>query len=298
MKKFKLTIAILTMNRSKQLKEAVESCLQCVLPEKTQFVIVDNASTDDTEKVVDELRRLMHYDVIYSKQSVNSGVGGGRNICYSLAEGEYIYFLDDDAVILEKSKEEFFSKSVKFLDDHSEVATLTTNVVDKIFGTRERTIAKTWRIGGLDCIYTFGGGTVFIRKSAFTDPLFMNILYGNEEITVSVKAIDQGFFNVYDDSIWIEHKPMINKWTGINAAEINVRGICNIYLLKYKQYPTAFRLLIWLAYRLRLKRSDISISDAKKFIKENCDEIRNGYIEKIRYSTVIKMYKQFGFKIF
>ena len=47
----KLTIAIITMNRAQQLKEAIESCFQSQLPQETEFVIIDNASTDDTQTV-------------------------------------------------------------------------------------------------------------------------------------------------------------------------------------------------------------------------------------------------------
>ena len=49
MGKYKLTIAVLTMNRAEQMRHAIESCLNCVLPSRTQFVIVDNASTDHTQ---------------------------------------------------------------------------------------------------------------------------------------------------------------------------------------------------------------------------------------------------------
>ena len=41
-----LTIALVTMNREKQLIKALNSCLSCELPDETEFVIVDNCSTD------------------------------------------------------------------------------------------------------------------------------------------------------------------------------------------------------------------------------------------------------------
>ena len=50
-----LSIAVITWNRSKQLIEALESCLVCELPKETEFIIIDNASTDDTEQVVKAL---------------------------------------------------------------------------------------------------------------------------------------------------------------------------------------------------------------------------------------------------
>ena len=48
--KYKLTIAVLTMNRCQQLIEALDSCLACRLPESTEFVVLDNGSEDDTPR--------------------------------------------------------------------------------------------------------------------------------------------------------------------------------------------------------------------------------------------------------
>lgn len=47
-----LSITFVTMNRSKQLENAINSCLMCNLPSETEFVIVDNASTDNTEEII------------------------------------------------------------------------------------------------------------------------------------------------------------------------------------------------------------------------------------------------------
>ena len=81
----KLTIAIITMNRSEQLKMALQSCLNCDLPKDTQFVIIDNASTDNTESSVRELFEFNCYEYIYHKNQENVGAGKGRNIAFDLS---------------------------------------------------------------------------------------------------------------------------------------------------------------------------------------------------------------------
>ena len=55
----KLSICVVTMNRANQLSEALQSCLLCELPRETEFVIIDNASTDHTEQVVKEIQLLL-----------------------------------------------------------------------------------------------------------------------------------------------------------------------------------------------------------------------------------------------
>ena len=63
------------MNRASQLREALKSCLNCVLPDDTTFIIVDNGSTDDTEAVVKDLLSKSKYSFIYKKLEKISGLG-------------------------------------------------------------------------------------------------------------------------------------------------------------------------------------------------------------------------------
>ena len=71
----KLSIAIITWNRANQLIEALTSCTFCRLPESTEFIIIDNASVDDTEEKV----KFFFSDKKYSIYKENVGVGMGLN---------------------------------------------------------------------------------------------------------------------------------------------------------------------------------------------------------------------------
>lgn len=64
----KLSIALVTMDREEQLINAINSCLSCELPAKTEFVIIDNCSKDNTEKVVKEFFLLVNIH-IYMKNN-------------------------------------------------------------------------------------------------------------------------------------------------------------------------------------------------------------------------------------
>lgn len=55
-----LSIAVITMNREKQLYEALDSCTRCELPSDTQFVVIDNASADCTESTVKAFLKISH----------------------------------------------------------------------------------------------------------------------------------------------------------------------------------------------------------------------------------------------
>lgn len=104
----KLTIGIVTMNREEQLAEALYSCLRTDLPNETEFVVIDNASTDNTEKIVKEILTNSGYEYYYEKLPENIGCGRGRNYAFSKSCGSYYYSLDDDAVIDEHCKDFFY----------------------------------------------------------------------------------------------------------------------------------------------------------------------------------------------
>ena len=297
--KYKLTIALITMNRAEQLKDAVLSCAASVLPEKTQFVIVDNASTDHTEQVVTELKAQVGYDIVYRKEAENRGVGGGRNVCFDLSEGEYIYFFDDDAVIPEAQYGVFFTKPIDFMDRNRTVALLTTDIDDKVFGRREMAAAKTLTVDGLKCVFSFHGGSTFARREYFSSPMFMNIMYGNEEIAVSMSVLDRGLRTVYMSDIYMEHRPIVNKWNGGGSERLNMQGVSNIYAIKKLIYPAIFEPLLRMAYNKRIKNNGITDKALiAEFDGKRKEFMKKHKMKKVSVGTVITAYKEFGLRVF
>ena len=75
----KLAIGLVTMNRERQVLEAIQSCLHSNLPAETEFVVIDNASMDNTEAVVRAILDSSGYPYVYHKTVSNIGAGGGEN---------------------------------------------------------------------------------------------------------------------------------------------------------------------------------------------------------------------------
>ena len=298
MNEYKLTIAVLTMNRAEQMYHAIKSCWKCILPERTQFVIVDNASTDNTEEIINILKKESAYDVLYKRLPENRGVGGGRNVCFELAKGEYIYLLDDDAEISDECYENFFMQPLEYLDRNHSVMTLTTRIEDNVYGKRTPVISRFMKVDGLPCVYLFQGGSTFLRREHFSSPLFMNIMYGHEEVPVSMTVLDEGNSNVYMSDVFINHLPRVNKWK-IEQNKVNIHGISNMFAIKSLLYPAIFRLPLFLVYQMRLRRYNLKdkalLAEEQKarkaFMAENT-------IKKIRFTTVIKAFREFGVTVF
>lgn len=177
-----LSVVILTMNRKEQVIEALDSCMASKMPESTEFVIIDNHSADGTGDVIQPyIDSHPQYDFQYEYENENLGVGGGRARGFDLARGQYLYFLDDDAVIAAECGDIFFAKPIEFLEKNKNIASVTTQIKDIAFqGNRNESQSK-YKIDGRPLTFKYLGGSHFLRKSAFEFPLYFPILYGSEE---------------------------------------------------------------------------------------------------------------------
>lgn len=93
------SVIIPTFNRSSFLRKALFS----VLRQKGvsfEIIVSDNASTDDTEKVVKEFKDKR---IKYFKNKENLGFSGNIKNCFSRSSGKYIFTLGDDDLILNQN---------------------------------------------------------------------------------------------------------------------------------------------------------------------------------------------------
>ncbi|NEP16552.1 MAG: glycosyltransferase [Leptolyngbya sp. SIO4C1] len=86
----KFTIVITTYNRLPLLKRAVASALAQTMP--CEVVVVDNASTDDTQAYAESLGE----QIVYHRNVVNSNHSGAVNAGVEAASGDWIKLVDDD----------------------------------------------------------------------------------------------------------------------------------------------------------------------------------------------------------
>lgn len=103
-----ISVILPTYNRAATLKRAVDSVLNQTYSD-IELIVVDDCSTDDTEKIIDgyDDNRLQ-----YVKLKKNSGACVARNIGIKKANGEYIAFQDSDD-FWEKEKLEVQLKSLE-----------------------------------------------------------------------------------------------------------------------------------------------------------------------------------------
>ncbi len=130
MKRIELSIIILSYNT----KELLRKCLESVInegevetgSEKWEIIVIDNGSTDDSIKMINEFRKLTNsksksvnpliFKLIENKENV--GFAKGNNQGIKEAAGEYIMLLNSDTVVEQGT----IKKLLGFLENNHSVA--------------------------------------------------------------------------------------------------------------------------------------------------------------------------------
>lgn len=96
---YKLSVIIPAYN----VAGSIEKCISSI-PDNVEIVVVDDGSSDGTEKIIEE-SLLNNPNIVLVKQN-NSGVSAARNHGLEVASGDYIAFIDaDDTVDTKKMQE-------------------------------------------------------------------------------------------------------------------------------------------------------------------------------------------------
>lgn len=197
---------VITYNRRDDLSEAIECILgQDYLPIET--VVVDNNSTDGTEKLFEE--RFNQPNIHYIKLAENLGVSGGRNAAVCKTQGDVIVTVDDDAVFADHD----ITRQIvnEFADDPSlgilafKIVNYHTGELQKnAFPCRDKSVdpdreyETTWFIGAGHAIKR----EVYEKVGLYRD--FRP--WGSEELDFALRAIDAGYRIKYVPKIVIRHK--------------------------------------------------------------------------------------------
>jgi glycosyltransferase involved in cell wall biosynthesis len=108
----KITVALLTYNRSKYLPDAIDSVLAQTFREFT-LIILDNASTDNTQDIV---RSYSDHRIVYIRNETNIGAFNNGLKAFSLADSEFLLIFHDDDIMKPKLLEYELSIMYNFKD--------------------------------------------------------------------------------------------------------------------------------------------------------------------------------------
>jgi glycosyltransferase involved in cell wall biosynthesis len=89
-----VSIVLPTYNRAHLIKRAIGSLLQQTYQD-FEIIIIDDASTDNTETIVDSFNDPR---IRYLRHEINRGLSTARNTAIKISKGKYLAFQDDDDV--------------------------------------------------------------------------------------------------------------------------------------------------------------------------------------------------------
>lgn len=202
-----VSIIIPTFNRAHLIGETLDSILNQTF-QNWECIIVDDGSTDDTEKFIETYSKKDARFVYLSRpKSLKKGANSCRNYGYLNSKGDYIKWLDSDDILLSKAIENQYNL---FSNGATDVVVSKLEFID--FKTKNR--IKINAIQSDDLIYDY-----FIGKIAFyvSGPLWKKSFLEKQEVLFDEKVsnLDDWDFNlrmiyqkpilVYDDSIVVQY---------------------------------------------------------------------------------------------
>ena len=128
-----ITIIIPTYNRCRLLKKALESVWKQTIQEEKEIIIVDDASTDETQQYVEQ---ELKGRVIYIRNPENKGACYSRNEGLKRASGECIAFLDSDNYW----EPEFLQNRREYMDAGYDLVAGRILVIENLDGIERKTV--------------------------------------------------------------------------------------------------------------------------------------------------------------
>lgn len=157
----KLGIVLPTYNRAKYALEGIQALMPQLLhnSDRTCLLISDNASTDDTEKVLKPFAEKYPDIIRYVKQSENIGPHANFYFGIKNIDAEYVYLLGDDDLV----SPNFIDIILNILDNNQDVGIVHMNYLEGPEDLKEVSIHHR-HINNIRLIKIFNEGTEFIKE--------------------------------------------------------------------------------------------------------------------------------------
>lgn len=251
-----VTVFVITYNRCETLKKTINSVIKQSM-KNIAIVILDNASTDNTKKIVSE---FTDNRVFYYCQKENVGGIGNINTAISLAESPFFIIFHDDDVMCEKLVEEEYmticenemdavSSRALLLDVNGKEICKTNNFNKNLFFTGNQYMEHVLR-GGESAIFpTVIYRTKFIRNNQlFVDPkagpccdyfFLSEICMKNGKLMIMDKKLIERVCHSGQDSIrsefWMNIQ-VLNYFASDSRYTKTINQYGSYFLKAYKRY--------------------------------------------------------------
>jgi len=253
----KVSVLIGTRNRI----DPLFRCLKSVFKQNYsdfEILILDDGS--DKFNVCEVISKLGDPRLRCARNPESIGVAGGRNKLMSLASGDIFCIIDDDAYFAD---EHALSRIVQVFAENPEIGIVATKVIDhRAHRTRllvpfpRRAIRKQPTLVDREQDVSYFVGTCHAIRRDLIDTCGLyqeNLIYGEEELDLSYRAVQAGFRIRYVPSVVVYHKPeasVVRRRAFMREPEL-YHHVKNRFILAWKYLPLKFMfpyLCFWLTY--------------------------------------------------
>jgi len=225
-----VSIVITSYNKAPYLEQAVKSVLAQTYS-NIECIIVDDGSTDNTEKIAQEL--IAKYPQIKYFIKPNGGISSARNFGNSKATGEWIQFLDADDWIHEdkirfqlKCLQKFADKEVFTYSDYERVYVDKENQIIKCVSHEIGQLSKEELINRLLICPDFLADSSFpLLQQAM---LFKKTIFNKYQFDETLKACEDRELMIdllINDNVSYVYTPMMVAYYRKHASNLTDNGL-------------------------------------------------------------------------
>lgn len=284
-----VSIIFITHNREEELCRALKSCFMQTW-ENIEYIIIDNASQKDIEKEIDELfiQNKINNSYKYIYVNENLGVAEGRNYGLSFSNGNYSFFLDDDAILIDKNT---ITKIINDFENNDDVAAIACKIYQPIDNSYLLPI-KSKR--DKKSVLTYLGGAHAIKNCLWENMALYpkELKFGSEELYASLNIHKMNLKIFYDSNIMVNHLPScINRKIG-KDRKLDI--ILNIYIIRKYYYPQVIQPILFLTLFIHLFKN--GLFNIIKIFQKYRERYNKNNINKMTQTQFIKLVKDFGLR--
>lgn len=241
-----LSLLIASRDRPAELRRCIAS-IASQREVEAEVIVLDDASTPPIDPGTLEAGM---FPLRVLRSETRKGVSAGRNRLMREARGEAFVVLDDDAFLID---DKALLRISGALDTYPEAGIFALKIRDFRLGIERWLTPHPRRVRGADLLVHshrvsyFLGGAHVIRREVFEacGPYPEAFVYGNEELDLSFRALEQGFEIRFLAEVEVRHQPPPDEPAG--AGEFNTRLYHHTrsrLLLAYAHLP-GFRGLVY-----------------------------------------------------
>ena len=290
-----LSIVLITCNRKDEIIKAIESC-RTHTERAFEVVVIDNNSTDGTETAVRSYCVEKNLPLQYHYLDRNTGVSFARNIGYREANGDILFFIDDDAVVISEGNS--LDLVADYMRTNKEVMACVGTSIDYRYGGKMSFVrCKSDMAKNYYQVRSYVGFNHFIKKG-FTDRDYIypdNLFYGSEELYVGLSVLKYGGKIVNINEHVVQHNPSVN--TRIDRTLGLMNGYINTYIIKRYFLRGIFKLASTIMFNLRIIRfSKLKPSIIKEIRKLSLERYDSVYENQMTFQQIWNAIRKFGYR--